>query len=128
MKISIEEVICCNECYIVKFSTEFGNAVAFWKGDKPATNYNCHVELDINDILVWDRDIIKKTDNGNFTIRKENNNIFITGNLESVDDDGYSILRFGESIIPFMATGEYFEVGTGIEIRTKTISLSPVTY
>ena len=125
MKICIQEVLPDNS---IKFSTEFGSAVAFWEGDKLEMDCCCHVEVDINDTLVWDKDITQNTDNGDFTIREENHYICITGDLESVDDDGYSILRFGESIIPFMATGEHFQIGTGIKIITKSISLSPVTY
>lgn len=38
--------------------------------------------------------------------------IAITGHLESVDNDGYTILRLGECIIPFMTIGTPFRVGT----------------
>ena len=128
MKICVEEIIPSKLPNTVRFSTEFGNALAFWEGDAPVTNCKYHVEVDINDILVWDKDIIAIKDTGNYSIREENNCVSIIGDLESVDDDGYSIIKFGESIIPFMTTGKPFQVGTFIKITTKSIFLSPVTY
>jgi len=50
------------------------------------------------------------------------------GVLESVDDDGYSVLRIGDSIISFFAHGSSFSIGSSIKIITDSISASPVSY
>ena len=127
MRVQVNEVIPENSNNLVLFSTNFGDAKAFWEGEEPIANREYQVEVDINDTLIWHKDILKD-DIGNYSIQLENNLILICGNLDSVDDDGYAVLRIGENIIPFIAIGEPFQVGSFIRLSTKSISLSTVSY
>jgi hypothetical protein len=42
---------------LILFETEFGTAIARWHGDKPVAEETYHVELGIDDILVWGESI-----------------------------------------------------------------------
>lgn len=127
MRVQVNEIIPENSNNLVFFSTDFGDAKAFWEGEEPIANKEYQVEVDINDTLIWNKDILKG-DNGNYSIQLKNSLIHISGNLDSVDDDGYAVLRIGDNIIPFIAIGEPFQVGSFIKLSTKSISLSPISY
>jgi len=50
------------------------------------------------------------------------------GILESIDEDGYAVLRFDNSIISFMSKGEPFELGSYIEITVPKITFFSFEY
>lgn len=127
MRVHINKIILENTNIIVLFSTDFGDAKAFWEGEVPTINSEYQVEVDIIDTLVWNIDIIR-AENDNYSIQMENEFIHISGKLDSVDDDGYTVLRIGDNIIPFVATGEPFHAGTFISVSSKLLSISPVSY
>lgn len=127
MRVQVNKVVPENSNHLVFFSTDFGDAKAFWEGEKPIVNSEYQVEVDIDDTLFWHKDILKG-DNGSYSIQVKNNLVLISGNLDSVDNDGYAVLRIGDDIVSFMAVGEPFQVGTFIKLSTKSISLSPISY
>jgi len=127
MKIKIKDVINNGLSIIVNFSTEFGEGKAFWEGDVPIQNCEYYTEVDIHDNLVWGKNIIRTNENL-YSFNLKNEIINISGILESTDVDGYSILRVGDYIIPFMATGTPFIINTFIILSIELISLSPVFY
>ena len=126
MKIIVNEILAEEPNIIVSFTTDYGDAKAFWDGSIPIRNHEYHVEIDVNDILTWGEEIVELGDS--FTIRYENEQIYISGIFESNDDDGYSVLRVGESIIPFMASGIPFLLNSFIMLSPESVSLSPVYY
>lgn len=127
MRVRIKEIGKENPNNLVLFSTDFGDAKAIWEGEEPTINNEYQVEVDINETLIWNIDIIR-VENGYYSIQIENDIIHISGSLDSLDDDGYAILKIGESIIPFMAMGEPFQVGSFIKLATKIVSVSPISY
>ena len=71
----------------VEFSSEFGNAIAYWEGREPLVNSNYHVEIDIDGILSYGEEIkISREEKCLIRIR-EDIMINIIGLLESVDND-----------------------------------------
>ncbi len=127
MRVQVNEIISEDSNNFVLFSTDFGDAKAFWEGEEPVARREYQVEVDVNDTLIWHKDVLKD-DNRNYSIELKNNLILISGNLESIDDDGYAVLRIGDSIVPFIAIGEPFQVDSFIKLSIKSISLSPISY
>ena len=113
----------CSES-MVQGLTRFGKFCVKWEGDSPKVNTSYNVELDIAEILMWGQDIALSN-------REDNHISHIdgitsrSGVLESVDDDGYSVLRMGAHVIPFSSQGNAFEIGSKITLSVKSISAHP---
>ncbi len=127
MKIIVERTKAVDSNVMIDFSTEYGSAIAVWEGEMPSVSCEYHVELDIEDTLVWNKDITKN-EAEEHSIRMYQDKVSLSGVLDSVDDDGYSILRIGSSIIPFISSGNSFEIGTSITVFSENLSLSLVDY
>lgn len=54
--------------------------------------------------------------------------IKITGDLESVDEDGYMVLRLGSSIVTFMTQGMPAKIGSRVQVRVESVEVYPVEY
>ena len=67
-------------------------------------------------------------ENGKPNIQQKMHRIFITGCIDFVDEDGYTVLRLDDSIIPFLTIGEPYQVGTYVRLATKLITLYPLDY
>lgn len=121
MKITIEKIEANN---IVYFASEFGKAKAKWNFGKPEfKTYN--VEIDIENCLKWGIDVKKNIKPVNSIFINGNGKIIITGIFESIDEDGYTILRIGNSIITFFTEGIVPEVGKQVELNVNLISMLP---
>jgi hypothetical protein len=128
MKIKVNSArVEASKC-LVGFSTDYGDADAVWQGDAPEINRRYDVELDIDGALVWGESVLISKSKANVIKKKIDGLIVITGVLDSLDDDGYAVLRIGDSIIPFMAEGNPFHVGNPIEISTDSLFLYQVCY
>ena len=127
MKICIDKILSNSPHAIVTFTAEFGKSKACWSGETPKENCEYHVEVDIQEGLEWGKDIVEN-DEKNYSINFKDDTVYIAGVLESVDNDGYSVLRRGDYIIPFMAIGDKFATNTFILLAIKTIYLSPFHY
>jgi hypothetical protein len=99
-------------------STCFGKINVIWEGDKPEIGKTYHVELDIDGVYVWGQDIVSSDDDIS---------IICNGILESIDDDGYAVLRMGDYIIPFLTKGDSFEIGSKINVHVKLVSAYPIS-
>ena len=120
MKIIVEKLLNENEVY---FSCKYGNGIATWNGYIPEIK-EYEVEIDIEDSLLWGISI-KKSNQTIPSIHIEKDfNIFI-GVLESIDEDGYSVLRMGNAIVSFFAKGNSFENNISIEIKAEKVILTP---
>ena len=86
---------------IVTFSSEFGIGKAEWHGEIPQINSKCYVEFEIEDSLTWGVDI-NRINEQPCSMYMEKDKLTIIGQLESVDEDGYAVVRLGKSIIPFI--------------------------
>ena len=120
MKIYVNKVI--NE--VVYGSTCFGNINVIWDGSKPDVGKIYYVELDIDGVYVWGEDIT--ISNKNASIMSNDEFTSINGIFESIDDDGYAVLRMDDYIIPFLSKGNSFEIGSKINIHVKLMSAYPI--
>jgi hypothetical protein len=108
--------------YIIKFNSPYGSAEGKWVGSKPKLNSECDIEIDIPEILEWEKQI-NKIDKEFSQIKSDENHIYLSGVLESVDSDGYSVLRIGKNIVVFELTGDNYPIGSYVKIKTKQILL-----
>lgn len=86
---------------IVTYSSEFGTGKAEWHGEIPTINSKCDVEFEIEDLLTWGVDI-NRINEQPCSIYMGKDKLIIIGQLESVDEDGYTVVRLGKSIIPLV--------------------------
>jgi len=128
MNIKIEKIISTPPSLLVAFSTNYGNAIGTWEGEMPILDSNYDVEIDIDNVLLWGKEIINGKKSFNVSMNSKNE-IILNGILDSLDEDGYAVLRLGSSITAFMTNIEKvfpFEVGSYIELTVPNISLFPV--
>lgn len=104
MKIKIEKVSIISGNSKVGFSTEYGNAMANWNGDLPEEGKEYFVEIEIGQTLTLGNNL-KICDEGKYSIEMVESSISLTGCLETIDEDGYAVLRLGDSIIPLEVIG-----------------------
>jgi len=127
MRVQVDKIISDNSDIIVCFSSDFGCAKAYWKGKEPSVNSNYQVEVDIDHTLMWGKEVLFE-ENSKPNIQQKNDQIFVTGCIDSIDEDGYTVLRLDDSIIPFLTIGEPYQVGAHVRLCTKLITLYPVDY
>ena len=84
-------------------------------------------EEDTDDILKWDDDI-SLTEVKEPLINMENNEIIINGILESVDEDGFMVVRMKDYILTFETQGKALYNGVNIRIKVPTIEAYPYSY
>lgn len=122
MKVRVVDVKEENTKNITTFSTDFGIAQAIWEGEAPLIEKEYFVELEIAGVLKWEKDIVK-SGNSQPIIETRDDITYINGCLESIDDDGYTVIRIGESIICLEAEGDAYPIGTFVEIQINSITL-----
>ena len=61
-------------------------------------------------------------------INMENNEIIINGILESVDEDGFMVVRMKDYILTFETQGKALYNGVNIRIKVPTIEAYPYSY
>lgn len=109
----------------VAFSTVYGSGQGWWKGEPPITEEEYEVEVELEEIFVWGSNII--SDNSHKPrIKYANDTLFIRGILESTDSDGYTVMRLGDSLLPFLAEGVPSTFTGPIEISVTAMLLYEV--
>ncbi|ANF97188.1 hypothetical protein [Paenibacillus bovis] len=126
MRIEIEKTNIVHGNCKVHFSTEYGKAVAYWNGELPEEGKAYIVEIEIEEILVLGENL-EICDEYQFRIGMEKETIYLTGYLESIEEDGYAILRLGESIISLEIKSPV-PSGSFVKILLDKITLFDVKY
>lgn len=128
MEIKINEVNHKSlKCYVI-FSTEFGNSKALWNGETPPeVNKGYFVEFEVPGILRWGEDIII-SDKKEYVIKMDNGITQLAGMVESVDEDGYTVVRIDENIITLETEGSPFPIETFVIVKTDNLILFDVNY
>lgn len=127
MRVIINEAINQAQSYQVSFSTEYGNATALWRGNEPQVNKEYFTEFEIPDVLYWQKDIAA-TEEVPSIILSENGIVHIVALLESIEDDGYAVLRLGDNIISIESQGEPSNVGNNVKLTTNNLLIYEVVY
>lgn len=126
MKIHVKNVDTSSEEVIIEFSSEYGEAEAFW-GTKPIPKANAdyEVELDITDELTWGQEV-KLSKEKKFSIHMEDE-IYLTGILEKLYKDGIADFRLDKSLIQLELEGKKIPTGEYVTIKATSIEMYEIT-
>jgi hypothetical protein len=123
MKIHVQEYDGTNNC--VRFDSEIGTAEAKWMGDLPDVGSDYYVEIAINKCLVWGDDIIA-TESLPHRITQSEVGITLEAILESIDSDGFAVIRLGITLVLIETEGTPPPVGTAVQVRLGELHLSDI--
>jgi hypothetical protein len=127
MKVLITEVGKIGEENMVAFHSEFGDGKAIWNGETPLTDKEYHVEIEIRGTLLWGRDIIESPDE-RYKIESGTDGLNLTGKIESIDDDGYTVIRLNGSIVCVETLGVPFLSGAFVRVYASKVELFNQNY
>ena len=124
MKILIEKI----DGNIVYYKTKYGESQGEWADDPlPTVNQETFVELDADEIFKKNVNIfVEKEDDYKMYLSEEG--IVFVGNLESIDDDGITALRIGDSILLIETVKGDFVGWENVKLIAKKISLYSYNY
>ena len=126
MRVKVMEAINQSKGCQVSFSTEFGIATALWNGNEPQINKEYFVELEVPGVLYWQKDIT--VSEAKCGILLESGTVHLVGLFESIEDDGYTVIRLGDSIISIETQGEPPDIGSNVKLTTNNLLLYEVNY
>lgn len=126
MRILINKVINQKSDYRVNFSTAYGSAIALWKGNKPELDKEYFVEIEVSNVFCWQKDIVVTHEK--CSILSEGNTVQIVAVFESIEKDGYTVLRLGDSIISIETQGEVPPLGSNVKLTANNLILYEVMY
>ena len=107
----------------VAFSSDLGAAEAGWLGDLPEADRDYHVEIAINERLVWGTDIVA-TPPAPPRIAQGPAGITLDATLESIEDDGAATLRLGPSLVLIDTEGTAPPAGTPVRVQVGEMMLA----
>jgi|KBSSwiStaDraftv2_1062776.scaffolds.fasta_scaffold4816633_1 hypothetical protein len=107
----------------VAFSSDLGAAEAGWLGDLPEADRDYHVEIAINERLVWGTDIVA-TPPAPPCIAQGPAGITLDATLESIEDDGAATLRLGPSLVLIDTEGAAPPAGTSVRVQVGEMMLA----
>lgn len=109
---------------LVLCETLYGKATLTWKGCAPQVGETYDVELETAHVFVWGRDVMETT--GPISIQDTSDGIKVIGEVESVDGDGYTVLRMGNNIFPILVTGGAPHLGTYVVLTVQSLEAYPI--
>lgn len=122
MNVKIIEIFDFN----VLCETKFGKITLAWNGVLPQINQQYEVELDADEILEENINIFLSDED--VSMFDFNNKKIIIGDLESIDDDGYTILRIENQILPLWSKNIEKFINKRVKIYLKNIYAYPINY
>ena len=126
MKVRIIKVIPNIPKPIALCKTDYGNISVCWMENIPILYEIYDVVFEINEILFWDKDIIPSKEP--LAMYDDDFGIKLIGDLEEIDEDGYLVLRIGDSIITCVTKNVPKKIGLRIEVRVKCVDAYPIEY
>ncbi|OPA88558.1 hypothetical protein BFW86_16055 [Pseudomonas fluorescens] len=124
MKIRVTEAFIDKDTMHVKFQSSVGNATASWSGSAPKINEILDVEIDLDDIFSWGKNIrpaIAKTPH----ITVINGVTLVTAELIQGKDKECAALKLGDSVILIEFDEAPAENSGFVEVSTTKIQLYP---
>lgn len=112
----------------VSFSTVFGSAEAFWDGVEPRVGGKYDVELEIDRTLHWGINIDRSPIEVSSIAFDDDTGIIIVGQLESLDDDGFGVIRLGDFIITFLVDGDMVGKNIGLFVEISSVNVKLYQY
>lgn len=112
---------------IVYYSTIYGSSKAKWSGENPILNQEYFVEMEIEDLFSEGVNIVN-AEKSEYKIDLIDEKAIFTGVLETIEPDGYAILRMEENIIPIEIKEGVFNANDFVRITIEDISMYPCDY
>lgn len=110
----------------VEFSSALGSGAAIWVGMPPRQGNTYYVEIDIDDIFQWGKNInISMQENPKIDV--VGNNILFFGKIIAYEDDGLLAVKVGGDVI-FLEVSDGPREGENVTFYTaiNNVSLHPV--
>ena len=126
MKVKIIKILICNSKTKVVCQTDYGNVSLYWMKNNPQVDQIYEVELESNETLIWNKNIFISQEKN--AICDENNSIKIVGDLESIDADGYLVLRIDNNIVTFMSQEVPMVEGIKVQVYVNFMEAYPIEY
>jgi len=104
----------------IEVDTQFGIISGTWVGELPNKNSIRDIEIEFDDTLEWNKDILK-VDTSEFKCGNVGEKIFFIGRIEAIENDGFTVVRFGESIITIDTKGVPFVIGEFIKFEVAKL-------
>lgn len=126
MKVKILKISECNSKTKTMCQTDYGNVSLYWMKNNPKVNQIYDVELDTNEMLIWNKNVFLSNEKN--TLCDESSLIKIVGDLETIDTDGYLVLRIDNNIVTFMSQKVPMIEGKKIQIYVNYMEAYPIEY
>ena len=105
MRVTVDAVYEADGESTVAFSSVFGSAAGVWRGDVEAVaGADYEVEFDLDEPISWGESA-RPGERPLCAIDVTASGARFAGLLESLDDDGYAVMRMEQYIVPFIAEG-----------------------
>jgi hypothetical protein len=107
----------------VNFSSDLGEAWAYWSGNPPKPGTTFDVELSAGASLTWGADIVPAAA-GASSLDMNGDGVTLHATLEAREDDGFTVLRLGPSILMLETIGDAPPIGTFVRADLRELTLS----
>jgi hypothetical protein len=107
----------------VRFSSDIGEAWAYWSGDPPMSGQSFDVELSAGAPLTWGVDIVPATAEGH-RLETAGQCVTLHATLESREEDGFTVLRLGPGILMVETIGDAPPTGTSVQADLRELTLT----
>lgn len=109
----------------VNFSSEVGQAWAYWSGEPPHAGQVYAVELSIGKDLFWDEDIVPVPEGPpQISGGQGGDPVILQGTLAEAEDDGFTRLQFGSAGSLMLAVyGDVPPIGSTVQARVDRLTL-----
>lgn len=124
MKILITEIFESQSELLVRFHSEIGNGIALWNGVTPKTGDTLDVELDINEVFSWQKNIESSSTEASL-ITAINSTVQITAKLIQGANENCVALKLGDSIILIEIEESLPQKSCFVQITTTKLHLYP---
>ena len=100
----------------VGFKAEFGEGVGLWQGQLPQVGLTYDVELSVDDVLDWQRDLAPVQNGATPMIRVVGGGTELVGQLIEVGEDGVAIVQLGDSVVMLEVDGASVSVPAWVKV------------
>lgn len=122
MKIKVERTSNDGNETLVDFSSNYGNSTSIWVGENPTPGRLYDVELEIDDDLVWGKNI-STTTKGRTSIALEDGMFVVVGSVISLEEDGCLSIVVGDSVILLEVENAPEDISGLVECRALDVKV-----
>ena len=95
MKITLKDKI---DNRLINFKSDLGEGIAVWEGEQFLLNTSHDIELEVDDVFEWDKNIFL-SESSIYKTDIIGNELFFNAKVISCEEDGVLVLSLGKDII-----------------------------